>query len=61
MEKVKIDHVDPRPWTEYELDLLKSLMALHIPIEIISSELGRSWTETSLKALELGFNLFSWA
>ena len=59
MEEVRIDRFDSKPWTEQEVDLLRSLMLLKIPIDTISSELDRSWTAISLKALELGFNLLS--
>jgi hypothetical protein len=46
-------------WTEEELELLKCLVDLKIPIDIISEELERSLTATSLKAVELRLNLFS--
>jgi len=61
MEEVHDDQFESKPWTEQELDLLKSFMALRIPVDIISSELDRSWTAISSKALELGLNLFSQA
>lgn len=53
MEKVPSDSLVSEPWTKQELELLKSLVKLKIPMDIISSELERSWTATYLKALEL--------
>ncbi len=49
----------PRHWTEEELELLKCLVELKVPIDVISDELERSLTATSLKAVELRLNLFS--
>ena len=46
-------------WTEEELELLKCLVDLKIPIDVISLELERSLTATGLKAAELRLNLFS--
>jgi hypothetical protein len=43
-------------WTDEDIDLLKCLVALKIPIEIISEELERSLTVTGAKAVELNLN-----
>ena len=59
MEEVCTDDLSSHDWTEQDVELLKSLVALKIPMDIISWELDRSWTAASLKALELGLNLFS--
>jgi hypothetical protein len=53
MEKVPSDSLVSEPWTKQELELLKSLVKLKIPMDIISNELERSWTATYLEALEL--------
>ncbi len=50
------DNVDSDPWTEYELHVLESLVALNFPMDIICKELDRSWTASALKAIDLGFN-----
>ncbi|MGC9964661.1 MAG: hypothetical protein ABSE08_04585 [Syntrophobacteraceae bacterium] len=59
MEEVTADGLVSERWTEEELELLKCLVDLKIPIDIISEELERSLTATSLKAVELRLNLFS--
>ncbi len=59
MEEVPADGLVSERWTEEELELLKCLVDLKIPIDIISEELERSLTATGLKAVELKMNLFS--
>lgn len=59
MEEVPTAGLGPERWTEEELELLKCLIDLKVPIDIISLELERSFTATSLKAVELNLNLFS--
>ena len=59
MQKVTTDGFDSRHWTEEELDLLRCLVDLKIPIDVISEELDRPLTATSLKAVELKLNLFT--
>ncbi len=56
MEKVPADNLVSEPWPEQELELLKSLVNLKIPMDIISNELERSWSATYLKAIELGLD-----
>ncbi len=60
VEEVHIDNLDTESWTEQELELLRSLVTLKIPIDIISSELERSHTATALEAIDLRLSLFSW-
>jgi len=48
-----------RQWTKEELDLLKCLIDLKIPVDVISEELERSLTATSLKAAEMKLNPLS--
>jgi len=57
MEKVPADSLVAEPWTEQDLELLRCLVNLKIPMDIISNELKRSWTGSYLKAIELGLNL----
>ncbi len=59
MEEVPADGLVSEHWTEDELELLKCLVDLKVPIEVISEELERSLTATGLKAVELKLNLFS--
>ena len=54
MEPVHTDKVDSDSWAEYELELLKSLVSLNFPMDIICNELDRSWTASALKAIDLG-------
>ncbi len=56
MKKVPADNLVSEPWPEQELELLKSLVNLKIPMDVISDELERSWTATYLKAIELGLD-----
>jgi hypothetical protein len=60
MEKGPADSLVSEPWTEQELELLKSLVDLKLPMDIISKKLERSWTASYLKAIELGLNLFEY-
>ena len=53
MEDVTIDSLITTPLTEQEIKLLKTLMDLNRRIDIISEDLGRSWTASGLKAIEL--------
>jgi hypothetical protein len=53
---IHTDNVDSDPWTEFELHVLKSLVALNFPMDIICKELDRSWTASALKAIDLVFN-----
>lgn len=59
MEEVPADGLVSEHWTEDELELLKCLVDLKVPIDVISEELERSLTATGLKAVELKLNLFS--
>lgn len=59
MEEVPIDNGDLEPWTEQELELIKSLVASKVPMDIICNEVERSWTATALKAIEPGLILLS--
>jgi len=43
-------------WTEHELLVLKTLVALNTQMDIICNELGRSWTASALKAIDLGLH-----
>jgi hypothetical protein len=53
MGKSDADSSVAEPWPEKDLELLKSLVNLKIPMDVISEELGRSWTASYLKAIEL--------
>ncbi len=53
MESVRTDNLDSDSWTEDELDLLKTLVELKIPMHIICNQLDRSWTASVLKAIDL--------
>ena len=57
-QEVQTDGFVSEHWTEEELELLKCLVDLKIPIDVISEELDRPLTATSLKAVELRLNLF---
>lgn len=59
MEQGHTDDFRSEPWTEQELELLRKLVQLNIPMDKVSDELGRSCTATILKAVELELNLFS--
>lgn len=59
MEEVPTEGLVLEHWTEEELELLKCLIDLKVPIDVISEELERSFTATSLKAVELRLNLFA--
>ena len=48
------DNVGSDSWTEHELWVLKTLLALNFPMDIICNELDRSWTALALKATDLG-------
>jgi hypothetical protein len=56
MEPVNTGGSDSNSWTEEELRLLKCLVSLNIPMDMICSELDRSWTSSALKAIDLGLN-----
>ena len=59
MEQVTTHGLISRQWTKEELDLLKCLIDLKIPVDVISEELERSLTATSLKAAEMKLNPLS--
>jgi hypothetical protein len=59
VEQNHTDDLQSEPWTEEELELLRRLVQLNIPMDTVSNELGRSCTATILKAVELELNLFS--
>lgn len=59
MQEVPTDGFVSEHWTEEDLELLKCLVDLKIPIDVISEELERPLTATSLKAVELKLNWFS--
>jgi hypothetical protein len=59
MEAGPDDNMVLERWTDEDLELLKCLVELKIPIDVISDELDRSLTATGLKAAELKLNLFS--
>ncbi len=59
MEQVTTHGLVARQWTKEELDLLKCLIDLKLPIEVISRELERSLSATSLKAVEMKLNPLS--
>ena len=53
---IQSDIVDADSWTEHELQVLKTLVALNFPMDVICMELGRSWTASALKVIDLGLN-----
>jgi hypothetical protein len=53
MGPVRTDNSDSDAWTEEELNLLKTLVELKIPMHIICNQLDRSWTASVLKAIDL--------
>ncbi len=59
MKWIAVDDLITEPWTEQELELLKCLLALKLPVDIIANELKRSCTATILKAIESKLDLFS--
>ena len=59
MGNVPADDLVTEHWPEEDLELLRCLIDLKVPIDIISEELDRSVTATGLKAVELELNLFS--
>ena len=59
MKEVLDDGIATQTWTQEEVELLKCLILLKLPIDMISEELDRSWTATSLKVIELRLPLFS--
>lgn len=56
---IHTDNVGSDFWTEYELQVLKTLVVLNFPMDIICKELDRSWTASALKAIDLGLNYCS--